>query len=226
MRKFERNEINVGLFVTIPAVIIFLIVMLKLGYSFATSTIDVYLKVDSLLSVKKGTAVMIKGYQIGKVVDIVPVYKPTLHFLATLRINRDIELDDNSTVIIQNQNVIGDPAIEIISNPEVRGERLKNGDLLEGVEYSGLNAVLQDVQKLLRGLTDTVGDVNILLGESSGNVRDMVANLNSTAASLNAILAGSQRDILEAMKLFRETAQTMQEISLELQKHPMKFLLK
>ena len=225
MRKFEKNEIKVGLFVFIPVVIVFMVLMFKLGYSFMVSTIDVYLKIDSLLSVKKGTVVMIKGYQIGKVVDIVPVYEPALHFLATMRINKNIELYENSTVMIQNQNVLGDPSIEI-GNLEAKGERLKNGDVLEGVEYSGLNAILQDVHKLLGRLTETVGGVNFILGESMSNIRNLVANLSSSAANLNTIIEGSQRDIFDIMKSFRATAQTMNEISIELQKNPMKFLFK
>jgi ABC-type transporter Mla subunit MlaD len=225
MRKFEKNEIKVGLFITVPIVIMFIIMMFKLGYSFAFSTIDVYLKIDSLVSIKKGTVVMIKGYQIGKVVELTPVYKPELHFLATMRIRKDIELYENSTVIIQNQNVIGDPSIEI-NNPEIRGGLLKEKDVLEGIEYSGLNAILQDVHKLLGVLTDTAGDVNSILGDSGASIKDLIVNLSHTAGGLNYMLQSSQKDMLKMLEELRAAAENMNKISVDIQKNPMKYLFK
>ncbi len=225
MIKRDKNELRVGLFILIPVAFLLVIVMLKLGYSVASSTIDVYLKVDSLTSVKNGTPVLIKGYNIGRVVDIRPVYKPALHFLATMRINADIELYEDSAAIIANQNVLGDPAIEI-RNPETRGARLRHSDVIEGIEYAGLNALMQDVHKLLSRLTDTVGGVNQIVLESRTNLRSLTANLSNSVANINKILEGSHKDILAILQSFRKTATTMDEISKELKKHPVKFLFK
>ena len=225
MVKRDKNEYRVGLFILVPALILLLLVMLKLGYSVASSTIDVYLKVDSLTSVKNGTPVLIKGYNIGRVVEIRPVYKPALHFLATMRINADIELYEDSAAIIANQNVLGDPAIEI-RNPETRGARLRDRDVIEGIEYAGLNALMQDVHMLLTRLTSTVGGVNQIVMESRTNLRNLTANLSNSVANINKILEDSQKDILAILRSFRKTAATMNEISRELKKHPVKFLFK
>jgi len=225
MPKFDKNEIRVGLFMLVPVLILFLIIMLKLGYSVASSTIDVYLKVDTLTSVKNGTPVMIKGYPIGRVVEITPVYKPALHFLATMRIDKAIELYEDCTAVIQNQNVLGDPAIEF-RNPEKRGAPLRHLDVIEGIEYSGLNAILQDVHKLLTRLTSTVGGVNQIVMESRHNLRNLTSNLSNSVANINSILEDSQKDIIAILRSFRATAKTMNEISVELKKHPVKFLFK
>jgi len=225
MASKNRNELRVGLFILVPTAILFIIIMLKLGYSVASSTIDVFLKVDSLTSVKNGTPVMIKGYTIGKVVDIQPVYKPTLHFLATMRINSDIELYEDCSAIIQNQNVLGDPAIDI-RNTEIRGPRLRNKDCIEGLEFSGLNAIMQDVHEVLNKLSTTIGSVNMIVLESRSNIRSLTTNLSNSVANVNRLLEDSQKDILEILRSFRATAQTMNEISIELKKHPVKFLFK
>lgn len=225
MVKRDKNELRVGLFIIIPVVFLLIMVMLKLGYSVASSTIDVYLKVDSLTSVKNGTPVMIKGYTIGRVVEIKPVYQPALHFLATMRINADIELYEDSSAVIANQNVLGDPAVEF-RNPEKRGSRLRHRDVVEGIEYAGLNALMQDVHKLLTRLTSTVGGVNQIVMESRNNLRNLTANLNSSVANINKILEGSQKNIIEILRDFRKTAKTMNEIAVELKKHPVKFLFK
>jgi ABC-type transporter Mla subunit MlaD len=225
MAKRNKNELRVGLFLLIPVVALLLIIMLKLGYSVASSTMDVYLKVNSLTSVKNGTSVIVKGYAIGRVVEIKPVFKPELHFLAKMRINRDIELYEDCSAIIQNQNVLGDPSIEI-RNPEIRQSLLLDGDVLEGIEYSGLNAILKDVHEVLSKLSVTLGGVNEIMGDSRRNLQNLTANLASSSGNLTRILDDSQKDIVAMLKSFRATALTMQEISEELKKHPVKFLFK
>jgi ABC-type transporter Mla subunit MlaD len=220
---FTKNEIRVGLFIVVPLLILLLTVLLKLGYSIAGSTMDVYLKTDSITSIKKGTPIRIKGYQIGRVVEIKPVYKPALHFLATMRISRDIELFDDCTAVIQNQNIIGDPTIEF-RNPERRGSPLLAGDVVEGIEVVNLEILLGNVNTLVSNLSSTVGVIKQITVDSRQNLKSLVSNLAGSVSNLNAILANSQKDLGSILGSFRETAKTMNEISVELKRHPMKFL--
>ncbi|MCX7677676.1 MAG: MlaD family protein [Spirochaetes bacterium] len=223
--KLEKNELRVALFILIPLTILLLFVMVKLGYSIASSTIDVYLKVDNISAIKKGSAVKIKGYTIGRVVEIIPVYEPALHFLAVMRIQRDVVIYENCSAVIQNQNIIGDPVIEI-RNPDQYSSPIKEGAVIEGIEYVNLEVIVQDIHLLLSTLTATVALIKDITTESKGNIRQLVASLATTANTFSELLASSQKDILETLATFRKTAQTMEEISQELKKHPVKFLFK
>ncbi len=221
----QSNELKVGLFILIPMGVLIILVMLKLGYSVASSTMDVYLKVDSLTSVKKGTPVKIKGFQIGRVADVRPVFKPALHFLATLRLNKEILLLEDCSAIITNQNVIGDAVIKI-NNPEKKGNLLLPGDVIEAIEYSNLVETLQKVNILISSLTGTVGDIKQITMDNRYNLRSMFTNLANSVSSLNKILTNSQNDILLTVENFRKTAVMLHAISKELKKHPVKFLFK
>ncbi|MEJ5363264.1 MAG: MlaD family protein [Spirochaetota bacterium] len=223
--KLEKNEIRVAIFILLPLVILLVFVVLKLGYSFATSTIDVYMKVDNISSIKNGTQVKIKGYTVGRVVDIIPVYKPTLHFLALLRIKKEIDMYEDCSAVIMNQNIIGDTVIEI-RNPVKKEALLRPGAVIEGVEYVSLETIVQDVHELLATLTNTVAVIQDISLESKGNIRSLVANLSKSVETISSVLQDSQKDILAIMASFRETAKTMNEISVELKKHPVKFLFK
>ncbi|GAB4220890.1 MAG TPA: MlaD family protein [Spirochaetota bacterium] len=223
--KLEKNEIRVAIFILLPLVILLVFVVLKLGYSFATSTIDVYMKVDNISSIKNGTQVKIKGYTVGRVVDIIPVYKPTLHFLALLRIKKEIDMYEDCSAVIMNQNIIGDTVIEI-RNPVKKEALLRPGAVIEGVEYVSLETIVQDVHALLATLTNTVAVIQDISLESKGNIRNLVANLSKSVETISSVLQDSQKDILAIMASFRETAKTMNEISIELKKHPVKFLFK
>jgi ABC-type transporter Mla subunit MlaD len=223
--KLEKNELRVAAFILVPLAILLVFVMLKLGYSLASSTVDVFLKIDSITSIKKGTPVKIKGYDIGRVIDIRPVFKPALHFLAVMRIQRGVDVYEDCSAIIMNQNIIGDTVIDI-RNPEKKGELLMEGSVIEGIEYVNLEAVLQDVHVLLTNVNSTISVLRDMSLESKGNLRTLVANLSNSVATINDILINSQKDIISIMGSFRETAKTMNEISVELKKHPVKFLFK
>ena len=183
------------------------------------------MKIDSLTSVKKGTQVKVKGYVIGRVIDLIPVYKPDLHFLAKMRIGKEISLYEDCAAIIQNQNVIGDSSIEL-RNPERKGNPLLDQDIIEGIEYVNLERILQDVHVLLTNLTQTVNVFKSISQDSRHNIRIFVANLSKSVANINKILFDSQKDISTILRSFRKTAKTMNEISKELKKHPVKFLFK
>lgn len=223
--NLKRTEVKVGLFILFPIVVLISIVMFKLGYSLSTTTYDVYLKIDNIKAIKVGTSVRVKGFEIGRVVDIRPVYEPSLHFLARMRVSNKIALYESCSAIIQNQNVIGDAAVEI-RNPERKEALLQNGDVLEGIEYVNIEALLQDVHKLLATATGTMDVVKDISIESKANIRKLTTDLSSSMATVNSMLANSQKEFIDIMVSFRKTAQTMQEMSVELKAHPMKFIMK
>jgi ABC-type transporter Mla subunit MlaD len=225
-KKYDGNpnELKVGIFILIPVVIIVLFIILKLGYSLVSSTIDVYLKVDNISNIKKGTSIKLKGYEIGRVVELQPVYKPELHFLATMRIMKDIELYDNCTAVILNQNIIGDTVIEI-RNPDKRGVALKNGDVIEGSEYVNLDAVLDDIRKLVASVTKIVDVLKDVSVDSKQDIRSMIANIRKSTASVSGILSDSEKGVPAILKEVTYTTQTVSEISTEFKKSPVKFML-
>jgi len=225
MLKLDSNEIRVAAFIVVPLALLLLIVAVKLGYSIEGSTIDVYLKVDSISSIKKGTNVKIKGHTIGRVVEIQPVYKPALHFLATMRIDNTVGLFENCAAVIQNQNIIGDPVIEL-RNPERPADLLAGGSVIEGIEHVNLEVILQDVHNLLANTNAAIGVFKEIQLQSKGNIRSMMQNLANSVANLNSILANLQRDFVAILSSFRETAKTFTEISAELKKRPMGFIIR
>ncbi|HNX58813.1 MAG TPA: hypothetical protein PKK43_06925, partial [Spirochaetota bacterium] len=129
------------------------------------------------------------------------------------------------SAIIQNQNVIGDPVIEI-RNPDHKEGKLQSGDVLEGVEYVNIEALLQDVHMLLANANGTVSAFKDLATDSRGNIRTATQDLATSMATVNAVLANSQKDIADILVSFKKTANTFDEMSKEMKEHPLKFIMK
>lgn len=218
-----RTEARVGLFVLVPALVIVLFVLVKLGYSLSMSTMDVYLRVNSITSLQKGTPVQIKGYQLGRVVDVRPLFRPALHFVATLRIRKDIELYEDCAAVVTNLNIIGEPVVEL-RNPEKKGALLREGDMIEGIEYGSIEEILAKVNNLLNEVTALVAVYREVSQESRTDLRKLVTGLSDSVNAINAILQSSQKDIITIIGSMRKTSQTLDEVATEIKKHPMKFL--
>jgi len=62
--------------------------------------------------------------------------------------------------------------------------------------------------------------------DSRSNIRVLLSNLSRSVETVSTVLNDSQKDIIEIMRSFRKTAKTMDEISTELKRHPLKFLMK
>lgn len=222
--KLDKNEYRVALFILVPIVVILLFVVLKLGYSLASSTIDIYLKVDTISSIKEGTQVKVKGYTIGRIIEIEPVYKPELHFLAVMRVKKDIEIFEECYAKILNQNIIGEPVVDII-NPERKNDLVREGSVIEGSEEVNLEAVMTNVHDLLSNLNKTVDVLRGMSLESRSNIRQLIENLATTIGRLNTMLAQSEKDIGAMLVSFRDTARNLQSVSKELEERGAGFLL-
>jgi len=60
--------------------------------------------------------------------------------------------------------------------------------------------------------------------ESRGDLRRLVVSLADSVANVNNVIQNSQKDIIDIIGSMRKTAQTLDEVSAEIKKNPMKFL--
>jgi ABC-type transporter Mla subunit MlaD len=221
----KKNELKVGFFIIAPILLLVAFIIVKLGYSFAGSTYDIYLKLANMRSVKEGTAVQIKGYTIGRVVDITPVYEPELSFYAIIRIKEEISIYENCSAIIQNKNVIGDTIIEI-RNPEMKLKLLKNNAVIAGSEQINLDVLLEDVHRTLVAFTELAGNASGLAKDNRRNMRLTIKNLSQAIETINKVVNNSDEDLNQTVKSIKNTSKNLEEASQEFKKHPVDFLMK
>ena len=206
----NKNELRVGLFLITPLAIMLIVITLKLGYSLVSSTMDIYLKIDSISSIKDGTSVIVKGYRIGRIVDIRPVFKPELHFLATMRVTKDIELFEGCSVIIQNQNILGDTVIEI-RNAENQTSPIRNNDVIELVKF---NTIIQQAYDLMGKLYPIADSIDKMLVDNRSDINLLTTNLKSSVTRINNILEDPKT--LDTLNALKETATNAEIFSKEL----------
>jgi hypothetical protein len=85
---------------------------------------------------------------------------------------------------------------------------------------------MKNVNALLLSVSSTANVFKEISMNSRGDIQKLMKNLADSGAQLSKFLETAQVDVIQILKSFRKTAVTMQEISTELKKHPVKFLFK
>jgi len=181
--NFERQDIGLGLFVLGAAAAVIAGLITVAGI-LKGETIDIHVLVDSVANVRVGTIVYVRGYRVGEITDIDPVYEPTLHsdvtlahFDVTLAIDAEFPLYDGTRAIISSSGFIGDVVLNL-QLPETLGRRLVSGDRIGQATSMDISSVVGRADTLARAVEEVAARlVELLSPEVAGAI---LAELRNT----------------------------------------------
>jgi phospholipid/cholesterol/gamma-HCH transport system substrate-binding protein len=205
------NETKVGILAAVSIVMLIFGLNLLKGKNLFSSSKEYYATFKKASGLNMGSAVQVKGYQIGSVTSV-----QASNDLSTIKVGfklkKDYAIPDNSVCFI-NTSIPGlsAPIVDIVlgnsTNSLKVGGSLQTNEspgLLSGVQDQ-LNPVLAKVQTSLGSLDTLLRNTNKVIDESArqnlqailGNVNGLTNKLNTTANSLNTML-GAQGSALNA----------------------------
>ncbi len=154
--------------------------------------------VDDAGGLVKQGAVRMAGIKVGMIDDIV-LEEDRAKVL--IKLDPDVQVDENTRVILKSDGILGDRHVEIIPSRE-RGRPLPEGSRIQTGEMGGgLDSVVADVSKVAQSLNDLMrvlnkaineGDESTRIGRIAKNIEDLTADLADVTADnkekLNDIL--------------------------------------
>ena len=221
--KFNKNDIFTGLFVIGGIVLSISIVLLILGYGVFENRVAYYIRMEQLAGVKKGTPIKIKNYTVGEVQEVVPIFGSNIYFKARVLIDKNFVIFRGTKVNITNQNVIGDTVIRLYQ-PDDRLFKLNEGDTLFASNIVNLDEMVAQISNMISNINDIVSVFGKLAGNSQGDLKMLMGNLNSAIVKVNGLLDASQSEIVAIMKNIRQTSQTLNKFTADISKNPWKIL--
>lgn len=183
------------------------ILLLIFGYNFLKGTNllekhrEFYVRYQNVEGLAKAAPVTINGLTVGKVQDI-SFADEKGWLIVKFSIDREIEFSKNSLARIYSAGLIGGKSLGVF--PEYDAEVAKSGDTLRGeTEDSMLSTVTKALGPLEKKVNNTLATVDTLLinvndivdEETRKNLRDAIANLNSTLNSFSGV-SGHLNNIL------------------------------
>jgi len=176
------------------------IVLLILGFNFLKGK-DIFKKRKQIYAVfkdlgplSKSNEVKINGYVIGTVYDLKTKDKDVTGIVATINLNEDVNIPDNSQAFISSP-LVGSSFISIEKGDS--HNFLKPGDTLNTRKDPGfiddvraqLNPTLDKVREGIDSLTIVFGNINTLFtAQNKMHITHTLANLDQASASLNGLL--------------------------------------
>lgn len=171
----------------------------------------VHIELASMSGTEPNTAVMVDHVSVGTVTDI---RVKGWHAVATLRINREVELPGNTTAKVAQTSLLGAKHIELTRPPGPAG-KLADGDTIplsrtgafpdtEDVLASAsllLNGGgLENVRTIVRELNSTLGGRETQIRETLHDVTTFLAGLDAQKADIVRALQGLDRLSTQAAK--------------------------
>ena len=208
------------------------IVLFIIGFSYLKSN-DVFVSdrvfyavYDDVEGVSKGTPVTISGFNVGSVQDI-KFYKNTSKLLLKFRVENDFTFSKNSIAQIYETGLIGGKALSVI--PKYGEELAKNGDTLKSSIAPGLTELVNDklsplqekIESMVVSADSVLFSLNSVLNNeakleiqsSITNFSSTVADLKSSASTLDEMLNTNKNQINNIISNVNETSKELSSLS-------------
>ena len=209
------------------------IVLFIIGFSYLKSN-DVFVSdrvfyavYDDVEGVSNGTPVTISGFNVGSVQDI-KFYKNTSKLLLKFRVENDFIFSKNSVAQIYETGLIGGKALSVI--PKYGEELAKNGDTLKSSIAPGLTELVNDklspLQEKIESMVVSADSVLLSLNSvlnneakleiqsSITNFSSTVADLKSSASTLDEMLNTNKNQINNIISNVNETSNELSNLSI------------
>ena len=230
------KEFRIGLIALVAGVLLYYGFNYLSGTNVFAKTNRYYVKYDHISGLAPGSAVNIKGVQVGRV-NAIRFDQPNHEIIVTLDLEGDIILGDSTVAELSSAGFLGGEII--ILQEKTNGGTFTPGDTLIAKVDKGLSEILESAQPITDNLQITIRRINeILLGmEGFGeSLTSAVSNMDTVLVDVRGILEHNDNkidyafnkldtiflELSEAIKPLNETLKNMEAISDSLKNSEMK----
>lgn len=203
----RRNEVLVGVFVTIAVIVGIFGTLWLARRGFGGSTYPLHTRFAWGAALKKGQQVLLAGVQVG-VVDKVELRRDG-YLDVTLSINDDYSVPEGTRSSVRQISLFGDMAVALNPpKPPIPEASVPPGDTIPAAEGTvGLDALLARADTVTASVADVAESFEIQMVKDGG-IRDLRAAIGATnrlITQLNAIAAEQSRGISATLASMRRT---------------------
>lgn len=195
MTFFQTPEFKVGVLVVfVSALIGGMSLKVAEGPGVLGGAQEYHFMVDNAGGLVKQGAVKMAGIKVGIVDDI--VLKDN-RAKVILTLDSDVELDENTRVVLKSDGILGDRHVELIPAQQ-KGPPLESGSQIPTGEMSGgLDSVVSDVSKVANSLNELMKVLNkaVSEGDESTRVGRIMKNIETLSFDLAQISSDNKEQL-------------------------------
>lgn len=219
----HRREAAIGVTILAGAVLFFLLFSAIRDIRWWGGGLRVHAVVEEAGRVTPGVPVLLKGVDVGQVVD--RKLLPDLRVLLTLKLETSAPIPADSRIRLGSKSIFGEPEVELLPGSSPRP--VEDGDTLPGeVEASPTDLVtelgsearnllsagfVEELHGVAAEFRQTAQTLHGVLRVNAPAVRAMVESLNRSAAGLEQVAAGS--DLEAAARSLAATSESLRSLA-------------
>lgn len=195
-RSWFNREVKIGLAVVAALAMLYFGINFLKGVNLFKPATYFYVQYDRVDGIVQTTHVMINGYKVGQVDDILFDYTKEAPVTLVLSVDKRLRVPKGTVVEVYETGLLGDKALQLKLG---RGEELcQRGDTLPGIQSPGLigqimGAVSPVLEKLAPSVDSALVAVRDLasnedLKRTLGNARVITDNLKNTSVKLDRMV--------------------------------------
>lgn len=190
MKQDNINYTIVGLFVVTISIVLLIVLYLITGK--VSSSDRYYTTLSDVSGIKNGTAVSYKGYKVGQLIKIAPVFKNNVtRFDLTLAIKSGWVVTEGSSIMITKTGLLSDSQLNITEGDSEN--ILTVGSHISGAQSSDVMAVIKSLSENVNNLSTNLitplvkqlkKDIGAISGTMSHDLPKLTENLNLLVVKL------------------------------------------
>jgi phospholipid/cholesterol/gamma-HCH transport system substrate-binding protein len=189
------KEVKIGLMALISGVVLYIGFNFLKGTDFFSPVNTYYVWYDEIDGLTVSNPVVINGFTVGRVNEIVLDQNNGNKIQVELQIDKDIVLGDSTKAILSSLDLLGGKSIVLGLGKNTK--TYESGDTLNGYKEKGFVEVLgAKATPVLSNLDSTIVKINTILGtETNNNIRTILINLVKTSESLKILMDENKSNI-------------------------------
>ena len=209
-KKFLNNETKIGIIVVIAIAVLYFGINFLKGINIFTPNTTLYVQYDRVDGIVKTSHVLINGYQVGHVSDIVFDYTKEAPITLELTVDLKLVVPKGTIAEVFETGMLGDKAIQLRLGKS--SEICQKGDTIEGTITGGMLAqamesLIPPIKEMIPTIDSTIQALKKVI--ESEHVENILANADDAVKSLKD--ASRKLDIMmdSDIKPFMSNANSM-----------------
>lgn len=184
-KTFLNNEVKIGIAVVFAIAVLYFGINFLKGINIFTPNTTLYVQYNSVDGIVKTSHVLINGYQVGHVSDIVFDYTKEAPITLELTVDRKLVVPKGTIAEVYETGLLGDKAIRLRLGKS--NELCHKGDTIEGIITGGvlaqaMESLLPPIQNMIPNIDSTVRALRAVV--ESEHVENILANADDAVKSL------------------------------------------
>ncbi len=184
-KTFLNNEVKIGIAVVFAIAMLYFGINFLKGINIFTPNTTLYVQYNSVDGIVKTSHVLINGYQVGHVSDIVFDYTKEAPITLELTVDRKLVVPKGTIAEVYETGMLGDKAIRLRLGKS--NELCHKGDTIEGIITGGvlaqaMESLLPPIQNMIPNIDSTVRALRAVV--ESEHVENILANADDAVKSL------------------------------------------